>query len=649
MCGAGWAQGRRPTWGGIVAAGLGLLLSQAVAQPLVPDAAVEPVGTVADQPATVVAPAAAASAPRAAPAWTLIIVAPKPLDQLLNTYLDLARYQHEVRINGSASRSGDSPAANTVAITAGELRRLVAVAPVQAKRLLETEGYVSAQVRSSVDEGPPVVVRLQVDPGPRTRVSDVTLLFAGELETEFAKRSPHAVNTQAEVRRNWSLPAGSPFRQADWTAAKNAALARLRAQGYPSAGWGRTSAHIDVPQHQVQLFALADSGPLFRFGTVQIDGLRYVPESGVRHVLPFAPGDIYTDQAVFEYQERLQKIGAFESVSVSVDADPALAQAAPVTVQLRELPKRQATLGIGVSSNTGPRVSTEYTHRALFGWPWQAKGSLELGRERSNVQTDFVSYPLEGRRRNLLSASATQLEAAGTDTSSQRVRVGRSRDGDAIERTLYVEWQHATVRIGSLISEASSITGNHEWVWRRLDNVLLPTRGLAASIEAGIGRSYAARPADGVFTRQLGRAVVYVPLPGNWFATLRAEGGSVQAAADVGVPDTLLFRAGGDESVRGYGYRALGPVKDGVPLGGRAMVTSSIEVARPISKRLAAWWLAAFVDAGDAARTPADLDLQLGYGVGVRWRSPVGPLRLDLAYGQALHELRLHFSVGTTF
>jgi len=115
------------------------------------------------------------------------------------------------------------------------------------------------------------------------------------------------------------------------------------------------------------------------------------------------------------------------------------------------------------------------------------------------------------------------------------------------------------------------------------------------------------------------------------------------------VPDSQRFRAGGDDSVRGYAYRSLGPVVNGAVASGNVVFTASAEIARPISERLPSLWGAAFIDAGRAADRWSDLDPAVGYGVGLRWRSPVGPLRIDYAWGQELHKGRLHLSVGIAF
>ncbi|MGL6110796.1 MAG: BamA/TamA family outer membrane protein, partial [Rubrivivax sp.] len=115
------------------------------------------------------------------------------------------------------------------------------------------------------------------------------------------------------------------------------------------------------------------------------------------------------------------------------------------------------------------------------------------------------------------------------------------------------------------------------------------------------------------------------------------------------VPDTLLFRAGGDDSVRGYAYRTLGPEINGATFSGSTLFTASLQLTRPIFADQPSFLWALFVDAGNASDGWNNMRPVFGYGVGFHWRSPVGPLRLDLAYGQEVQKVRLHFSVGVVF
>ena len=120
-------------------------------------------------------------------------------------------------------------------------------------------------------------------------------------------------------------------------------------------------------------------------------------------------------------------------------------------------------------------------------------------------------------------------------------------------------------------------------------------------------------------------------------------------AASVDVPESQRFRAGGDDSVRGYAYRSLTPTVGGVDVGGRVVATGSLEVAHPISARLPTVWWAAFIDGGRAAQTWQEWTPAWSAGLGVRWRSAVGPLRADVAYGEEVKQWRLHLSVGIAF
>jgi translocation and assembly module TamA len=141
----------------------------------------------------------------------------------------------------------------------------------------------------------------------------------------------------------------------------------------------------------------------------------------------------------------------------------------------------------------------------------------------------------------------------------------------------------------------------------------------------------------------------YLPVGKVWYAQGRLELGQVFIPSNGVVPESQQFRAGGDDSVRGYSYRSLGPLVDGVVGSGNVLYTTSFELARPIVNSLPSLWGAAFIDAGNAGDSFAHLKPAVGLGLGVRWRSPAGPLRLDFAYGRETQKWRLHFSVGIAF
>lgn len=573
--------------------------------------------------------------------WRVEVAAPEDLRRLLLRYLDVARF------TGSDG---------TDTITLSELSRLIAAAPAQARSLLETEGYFQAQVDAALElpPGAAPIVRLSVTPGIRATVQRLTVDVQGELAVRAEGGDIYARAMIESLQRDWGLQKGAAFTRAAWADAKARLLTRLRADAYPGASWSGTAAQVDPQTQAVRIFVVADSGPHHYFGPLRIEGLSRYQDTTVRRLATFEPGHSYSEKTLLDFQERLARAGLFDSVAVSIDPDPTLAAATPVLVRLRELQAQQATVGVGISADNGPRVTLEHVHRKPFGLNWQSTTALELGRDNRKLELDLISHAQPRGYRNLISGRIAREQAAGLIVRESQLRIGRTQDTERIERLYYLEWQDASVESDGLVTQVGAATGNYEWVWRRLDSNLLPTRGLAASAKVAAGRSFNASGDDtvgsGWFARASGRLTLYRPFGERWFTISRIEAGEVFARDAVAIPYPLLFRAGGDNSVRGYGYQEIGPDDvNGVPVGGRVLATASFEIARPISARRPEWLGAVFVDAGDAARNWQDYSPSVGIGAGLRWRSPVGPLSLDLAYGLEVRAFRLHFNVGIAF
>ena len=591
----------------------------------------------------------ATDAAAAAPRLRLVVQAPAELRTLLEKNLDLARLQ-------------DLPADDSLDET--EWVRLVGVAPAQARELLQTEGYFDAQVtvqrRTDTADGRTLQqVLLQVQPGPRTVVGSLTVDFQGPLQARQAAAEADALALAQPLAGNDVLRPGQPFRNPDWASLKQQWLARLRAAGYVSASLAQSLADVDTAAQRAGLSLRLDSGPLYRVGTLTIDGLKHHDASTVQQLAGFGPGEPLTEARLLDFQDRLQKAGLFESVSVGFDPVAALADATPVRVRLTELPLQQATLGLGISANNGPRATAEHAHRRPLGWAVIARNKLEWARDNQSWNGDFQTHPGEGFYRNLLGVQIDRQVSATDVVLSQRLRLGRTQDTPRIERLYFIEWLRsaqsdlmlaASTRTGIAANAASALSANYHWVWRQLDNVLLPTRGLTLSLQGGAGQARSDAGQAGPFGRVYGRLTGYLPLSQAWYGQARVEAGQILRAGKLTVPDALGFRAGGDESVRGYAYRTLAPLgSDGGIVSGRSLLTASVELARPLSASLPSVWGAVFIDAGRAVDDWRDFKPAWGYGTGVRWRSPIGPLKVDLAWAEETRRLRLHFSVGIAF
>lgn len=584
--------------------------------------------------------------PAAPPVLRLEVQAPDALADLLREHLDLARVNRLAR--------GEP-------LQAGELDRLVTAAPQQARTLLDTEGYHGARVELAVErERTPPVVTLRVDPGPRTTVAEVSIVVEGPLADAAraagdAATREHAREAEAALQAAWPLPKGRPFRDADWAAGKAAVLAAARARGYVDAAWRHTQADVDAPTQRAVLSGLLDSGPLYRVGPLRVEGLEVQDASTVTNIANLTPGTPATEQLLLDVQERLQKSDLFDLTSVTLQpergpdgrvVDPATT---PVQLRLSERTLQDATFGVGIEADVGPRLTVDHVHRRPFGRPWVARQGIVLSRELRRWEGELSTQTLPRLYRNLVGGAFERLESDTDEVYTQRVRVGRAQETRNIDRLLFLEAQRSTKHseLGRERDEALYLQLQQQW--RRLDDLLLPTDGEVWTGELGGGAARSEPGDQGPFVRLVTRLDAFRPLAGGWFAQGRVQLGEVFKRDTVRVPEGLRFRAGGESSVRGYGYRSLTPVVNGVEVSGNVLFTSSLEFQRRLLARFPQLLGAVFVDAGNAALRWRDLDPAWGAGVGVRYRSPVGPVKLDLAWGHQVQALRLHLSVGVSF
>jgi translocation and assembly module TamA len=568
----------------------------------------------------------------------IAIEAPAELKALLEKHLDLVRLGRMARDD----------------VDDAEWSRLIDAAPVQVRDLLQTEGYFSPQVSlgraPGRSQGQADVVNLRVVPGVRAEVSRLTIETQGELETGAAAGDAHARATLEQFRKAWELPVGAPFRNPAWGEAKADALARLRSAGYATASWVGTGAEVDVARNEVRLFVVVDSGPLFRFGSLQIEGLAAHDAQTVGYLALSRRGAPVTETMLLDFQERLAKSGLFEAVTVTLDPDPAQAADARIVARLREAPLQTYTWGLGVSANTGPRASVEHLYRRVFGFAAQSRVKIEVGQKRQAWDAEISAHPGEKLFRNLIGGAVERLVSDTDVVLSQRARLGRAQDAPRVERLFFAEAERSLrVTDAGDRNNAFAFSLNFHGGWRDLDSVVLPTDGETLAIQLGVGRSHGTEAEPGYFSRAYGRLTVYRPLGRTWYGQARLELGNVFLGSNMVVTESQKWRAGGDDSVRGYSYRSLGPQVDGAVGSGTALFTVSAELARPVSATMPSLWGAVFADVGNAANSFGQLRPALGTGVGLRWRSPVGPLRLDWAYGSEVHKSRLHFSVGIAF
>ncbi len=504
--------------------------------------------------------------------------------------------------------------------------------------LLATEGYFSPRVR--FDREDPANWVLEVEPGPRTEIEAVDISFTGDLAV-----SGEGGQAYLELlRASWGLPVGQPFRQSAWDGAKTALLDAVSARRYAAARIAESRAEIDPETARARLRVRIDSGPAFYLGELEVEGLEYLPADLVARYSQLRPGSPYDREALLAFQTDLQNTPHFGSVIVDIERDPTLAAAVPVRVQVTEALPRYAGVGAGYSTNTGARVEFSYRDSNLRKRGWEFSTGLRLEQRRQALYAD-VFLPPRGRNRDSFGALVERSDLEGLKIDSQAVGATRTTLRGDIETQLALRLQHEKIEpAGGEARSSNTLTANWTWIKRAVNDLLDPTDGYLLEFQLGGGPKIALAEQD--FLRLYSRFVRYQPVGGTDVFILRGEAGATLAETRQGIPQDFLFRTGGAQSVRGYDYQSLGVQEGNATVGGRYLATASAEYVRWFQPQ---WGAAFFVDAGDAADTRDDFDLRVGYGLGARWRSPAGPLAIDLAWGHQERRLRLHFGVAIAF
>lgn len=548
----------------------------------------------------------------------------EPFTKLLREHLDIVR---------RADDTGLSPA---------EIERRMRVAQSQIRELLATEGYFSPEVEPQLTrETAPWTARFDVSLGPPATVQSVDIRFTGAL-AEGPNADPERIR---ELRREWPLPPGEVFEQEAWDEAKKTLLTDLLLRGYPAATIAESQARVEPKTNEVNLMVEIDSGPLFTFGELEIRGLDRYSRGFIDRVNPIRPGEPYSQEKLNELQERIQETGYFRSAFAMVEIDPDDPKRAPVRVDVTELQRKRLSLGIGVSTDTGVRLQVRWLDRNFLERDWRLESELLLDRETRLVANQLYLRPLQNGWEPSLALSVERTLSAGETNDKIRTGARLTSPNRADEKAWALSLIADRQRIGDTFeTDRQALIASFIYTKRRMDNPLNPRRGYVASAELGYGPEGLVN--DDNIARVVLRANALFPFDERWRLQTRGALGQLFGSDRLSVPSDLLFRTGGDQSVRGYAYQTLGVQQSGAVLGGKVMAVASAELIYQFTPE---WGGAIFHDMGNAAESWGDYEPAHGTGVGVRWSGPLGQINFDVAYGHATNEPRVHFSIGYGF
>lgn len=524
-----------------------------------------------------------------------------------------------------------------------ELRR----AERAVREALATEGYFDPKFRFEPSGEGTRPYRLIVELGPLTRVVQVDLRFTGALaEPRFAERAD-------QLRAAWPLKPGTPFRSADWEAARLRLLAATEERDFAGARIVDSRAEVRPEIAAAHLSIEIDSGPAYTVGALKIEGLSRFDADLVERFNPFRPGDRYERAKLVEFQQLLQDTPYFSYAVATLQLSPDDPEQAPLKVVVRESRLRRISAGVGYETNTGARVEVAYRQNLLFGNPWVLLTGARLDQTGGLGFADVLFPPRPSGVQDSVGALIEDSELEDLfvkrwGLGAARARTVGPRAGNNVVTRWSVNFEHENRRTPTTDWQTlSALSTTYTWVRRNVNNVIDPRSGNIVRLEGSVGATGASM--DDTFIRGQARVQQYIPLGARDVLILRGDLGYVEADSIAVVPTKFLFRTGGTTTVRGYDYDSLGVKQGTATIGGRAMAVASVEYVKWLERFDGNWGVATFVDVGDAAEDWGTLDPALGAGLGVRYRTPAGPLAIDVAYGERERQVRVHFSVAIAF
>ncbi|QXG35553.1 autotransporter assembly complex protein TamA [Pseudomonas viridiflava] len=517
------------------------------------------------------------------------------------------------------------------------LRNFSLGAEQQAEKAAQALGYYQAQIDSEIQDGENPRLVIKVLPGEPIRLRNVVVRVEG----------PAASLKAFKVPQSDALKAGAVLNHGHYEDAKRLIQNQASRYGFFSGRFTSQRLSIDPRAGVADIELVYDSGPRYSLGKVVFSGDSPFDEDLLKRMVPFKENTPYDSQLIAELNQAMQASGYFEGVRVDAAPTAAIGQVIPVTVQLETRKPRTMGLGLGFSTDVGPRGRANWTRHWANAQGHSYGFESELSAPRQNVGLWYdvpLDPPLTDKLR--FAGGYQYEEIAGTDSLSKLLTVGpewHSKLPNGWERVISLKWQREEYRLGDDSGLSTLLMPGISYSYLRSDDRIDPHKGYRLQFDAQVAKEGLGSDANLVRGNVLLKGLTTVAQNHRFLGRVQFGGNFTDGYTSI--PPSLRFFAGGDQSVRGYDYQTLSPTNsDGDRIGGRYMVAGSVEYQYSIAEK---WRLATFVDQGNSFNSLDLPSLKTGVGFGVRWVSPVGPLRLDLAH--PLDDdggVRLHFSMG---
>lgn len=473
---------------------------------------------------------------------------------------------------------------------------------------------------------------VQVEPGEPVRFDEVNVSVSSDPELFDP------------VLSELPVASGQQLNQSAYEQIKTNLSAVAVEQGFFDARYEHSELQLDLVNNTANVDLEFAPGPRYRIGAVDIQEIDALSDDFIRRFLSISSGDFYSSDSLLGLRNSLNSSHYFSSVSVTPQISQASNGQVPVEIGLNMRPQRVYAVGLGATTDIGPRVRLDYEDRYLNRSGHSVKGNAGISPVQQNIDLSY-RIPLRNPATESLEFSIGYL-AEDTDTfTSDSIKFATTYsfiNSWDWRQKYFVNVQHDKSDIGGNLVTADFVIPGISLDRTVADDALYPSRGWrlfgelkGASDSLLSTETFTQMNLSGKLIRSIGSSRIL----------FRFDTGTTLVKEERVLPASILYFSGGDQSVRGYQYESLGPTNDaGEVVGGKHKLSFGIEYDFPVAE---SWKLAVFADSGNAFNNFTDFDLKNGAGVGVRWLSPIGPIRVDLA--SALdddNKWRLHITMG---
>ncbi|WP_380184126.1 autotransporter assembly complex family protein [Kalamiella sp. sgz302252] len=493
------------------------------------------------------------------------------------------------------------------------------------KEGLKALGYYEPDIEFELQPPPaggkrPVLLT-KVDPGQPVKLAGETVIIRGEARTDE--------DYQTLVRSGKSK-IGGVLNHGDYDSFKSSLSNLALRKGYFDGDYRKSQLGVSVERREAFWDIDYDSGQRYRFGDVSFEGSQ-IREEYLQNLVPFKKGDYYSSRDLAELNRRLSSTGWFNSVVVAPQFDQARkSKILPLHGVVSPRTENTIETGVGYSTDVGPRVKATWKRPWVNSYGHSFTTSANISAPEQQLDFSYkiplLKNPVE--QYYLLQGGLKRTDLNDTKADSTTLAASRYWESSTgWQRAINLHWSLDHFTQGNVTNTTMLIYPGVSINRTRSRGGLMPTWGDS--------QRYSLDVSDTTWASDIDFAVVQAQ--NVWIRTLadkhrfvlRGNLGWIETNDFDRVPPDLRFFAGGDRSIRGYKYKGISPRDDdGKLTGASKLATGSVEYQYNVTGK---WWGAVFVDSGEAVNDIKQSNFKTGAGFGVRWQSPVGPIKLDIA------------------